>query len=256
MKPLILLALCLFHAHAAERPPIPVILDQAHAEIFPGQWRMPPVSARATVLGEDQWERSKAVVERALAKYPAGVLGDNLQKVHVVGRLEYSGVATGGTNSRRAVYLANNGRYGSDAIESVFHAEFSSILLRNFPRHLDQKAWQQINPPDFKYLGSGVQAIKQGRAGQRPDDELHRDGFVVEYAKSNLENDFNSIACRLFMGDEDFWRAAERHSKVMAKVRLVIAFYSKLDASFTMDRFQSFRQQERDPNPAGGSRQP
>lgn len=219
----------------------PIILDQAQPDIFPSSWLVAPVNAQATMLAENERQRSWTIVDQALAKYPPPVLSMHLKKVYVVGRLDYFGVATGGTNSRTAVYLANNGKYRSTAIESVFHAEFSSILLRNHPQHLDTRAWEAINPVGFRYRGNGVKAIQQGQAGQKLDPALHENGFMVEYAMSNLENDFNSIADRLFMGDAAFWRVAEQYPKVMSKTDLAIAFYTKVDPSLTSAFFQTLR---------------
>lgn len=162
----------------------------------------------------------------------------------MVGRLEYSGVPTGGTNSRNAVHVVSKAKYSSAQIEKNFHAEFSSILLRNFPSRLDQDAWQKINPPDFSYRGSGVQAIRNRQASLSLSDALHQEGFVNEYAKASLEEDFNSQAGRLFTGDAGLWSAIAKYPKVQAKADLAVAFYGKLDASFTKEFFLSLRQPE------------
>jgi hypothetical protein len=180
-------------------------------------------------------------VARTLAKYPADVLRKHLRQVYVVGRLAYSGVPTGGTNSRSAVYLANSGKASDAVLEGIFHAEFSSILLRNLPQHLDTKRWREINPPDFRYLSSGVQAIKQGQASRRLDAGLQKAGFLHAYAQASLEEDFNSIAARLLMGDEELWRAVAQFPKVKEKTDLVMAFYGRLHVQFTQSWFEALR---------------
>ena len=185
--------------------------------------------------------RSQALVARALSKYPAVILQTHLQRVYVVGCLAYSGVPTGGTNSRNAVYLANSGRAADAALEGIFHAEFSSILLRNLPQYLDLKRWQEINPPDFQYLGSGVQAIKAQKASRRLDAALQEAGFLHAYAQASKEEDFNSIAARLLMDDEGLWRAVAQYPKVRGKTLLVMAFYSRLDPQFTQSWFEALR---------------
>lgn len=234
--------------HAQESPtPIPIILDQAQPDIFPKSWLTPRTNAKAELLPADQRPRSLELLQRALTKYPAAVLTDNLRKVHVLGRLEYSGVPTGGTNSRTVVYVVNNGglRYTDRAIEGIFHAEFSSILLRNHPQHLDKDQWLQINPPGFTYLGTGgVNAIKQQKASQKLDAVMHAEGFLHQYAKADFEDDFNSIAARLLVGDAGLWRLMEAHPKLRAKAALVIDFYHKLDPVFTREQLLSFRQPE------------
>lgn len=223
--------------------PIPIILDQAQPDIFPKSWLTTRTNAKAELLPQDQRPRSLTLLQRALAKYPASVLKDNLRKVHVLGRLEYSGVPTGGTNSRTVVYVVNNGdaRYTDRAIEGIFHAEFSSILLRNHPQFLDKDQWQQLNPHGFTYLGTGgVNAIKQQKASQKLDALMHAEGFLHQYAKADFEDDFNSLAARLLVGDADLWRLINEHPKLQAKAALVIDFYHKLDPAFTRERFLSF----------------
>jgi hypothetical protein len=199
------------------------------------------VNAQATILDEGLRERSERLVARALAKYPTAVLRTHLQRVYVVGRLAYSGVPTGGTNSRNAVYLANSGKASGAALEGIFHAEFSSILLRNLPQHLNMKRWQEINPPDFHYLGSGVQAIKQQKASRQMDVNLQKEGFLHAYAQASLEEDFNSIAARLLMGDAALWHAVDQFPKIKEKTALVMAFYAKLDAQFSRAWFEELR---------------
>ncbi len=218
-----------------------VSLDAAGSEIFPQSWLSAKVNAQATILETAQRERSQKLVARALAKYPAVLLRRHLQRVYVVGSLAYSGVPTGGTNSRSAVYLANSGKASDAVLEGIFHAEFSSILLRNLPQNLDMKRWQEINPPDFRYLGSGVQAIKLQKASRRLDATLHEAGFLHAYAQASLEEDFNSVSARLLMGDEALWRAVAQFPKVNQKAMLVMAFYGRLDPQFTQAWFEALR---------------
>ena len=245
--PLLILILCLnivalLQAAPEEKWSGPVVsLNAAGPEIFPKSWLSTSVNAQATILDEGLRERSDRLVARALGKYPAAVLRTHLQRVYVVGRLAYSGVPTGGTNSRTAVYLASSVKTSDAVLEGIFHAEFSSILLRNLPQHLDMKRWQELNPPDFHYLGSGVQAIKQQKASRQMDANLQKDGFLHAYAQASLEEDFNSIASRLLMGDAAFWNAVDQFPKIKEKTELVMAFYARLDAQFTRAWFEALR---------------
>lgn len=228
---------------AGARPDI--VMDRASADIFPESWLTPRIHANADALPEAERPQCREVVDRALGKYAPALVGANLKKVHVLARLEYSGVGTGGTNSRSAVYVVSNSKYSPARLEGNFHAEFSSILFRNFPQHFDKTAWQQNNPPDFTYRGSGVQAIRSKQASLQLGDALHGEGFLHEYGKASIEEDFNSYAGRLFTGDAGLWRAIDLYPRVKAKAGLVIAFYGKLDATLTGEKFLSFRQPEK-----------
>jgi hypothetical protein len=218
------------------------VVTSADAAIFPESWWNPPVLASGEVLPEDQIQRARMILERAVAKYPSQVLQADLKAVYVLSELRYSGVITSGTNSRTSVYLKiGDVKQGfTDAhIEGVFHAEFSSILLRNHTHDLDKDAWHAVNPPGFKYLGNGVDAVKQKVAATVLRDELHEKGFLVEYAQSTLENDLNGFAKMLFNGEAELWRVAEAFPKIRRKLDLALAFYQKIDPAFTEAFFRS-----------------
>lgn len=204
--------------------------------IFPESWRKAPVLASGEALAEEQFDRVRRILGRALAKYPPHVLQEDLKAVYVLAELRYSGVITSGTNSRTSVYLkigdVKKG-FTEEHIEGVFHAEFSSVLLRKHARHFDEAAWQAVNPPGFAYLGNGVDAVKLKKAGLTLRDEMHRAGFLVEYAQSTMENDLNGIAKMLFNGEAALWEIAARFPKIRRKLDLALAFYQKIDPAFT-----------------------
>ncbi|MEN3940282.1 hypothetical protein WJU23_03230 [Prosthecobacter sp. SYSU 5D2] len=218
-----------------------VIVDRADSKIFPEAWLNPKTNPSAQLLPESDQARCRALILQALAAYPSEVLEENLKKVHVVGSLRYSGVSTGGTNSRGTVYVVSNEKYTTAQFERIFHAEFSSILFRNHARHFDPAAWQQLNPQGFVYGGSGVKAVKAKKASTRINPGLHPEGFLHSYGTASIEEDFNSFAALLFMGDPAFWSAIENYPKIKAKAGHVAAFYQKIHPSFTLDFFKSRR---------------
>jgi hypothetical protein len=220
----------------------PVVVATSSApDVFPKSWRSAPISATGEILAESEFERVRGILKHAISKYPNNVLSQHLKQVFVLSELKYSGVTTSGTNSASKVYLkiGNVQRGFTDEwIERVFHAEFSSILLRI--RGLDDKAWCQHNPPDFQYLGSGVDAIKQKKHSVRFDQQLHELGFLSDYSKSTLENDFNAIVASLFVGDKRLWDLAKEFPRLKGKLDLTIAFYGALDPTLTEAKFRSF----------------
>lgn len=218
-----------------------IVLDQASADIFPESWRTPKVDAKAELLAETEFGRCRKIVDRALGKYPANLLTATLKKIYCLGRLEYSGAVTGGTRSRNAIYVVCKPSYASTDVERIIHAEYSSVLFQMFPQHFDANAWSAINPAGFQYLGGGVQAVKAGQASRRSDAAMREQGFIREYAKASIEEDFNCHVAPLFMGDAEYWQAVEKHPKLKAKSDLVIGFYSKVHASLTQEQFQSLR---------------
>jgi hypothetical protein len=211
------------------------VVTSTSPAIFPESWQKAPVWASGEALPEEQFDRVRRILGRALAKYPPQVLREDLKAVYVLAELRYSGVITSGTNSRTSLYLKiGDERKGfTDAhIEGVFHAEFSSILLRKHARYFDQAAWQAVNPPGFAYLGNGVDAVKQKKAGLTLREAMHQAGFLVEYAQSTMENDLNGIAKMLFNGESALWEIAARFPKIRRKLDLTLAFYQKIDPAF------------------------
>lgn len=216
-----------------------VVYDQASPDIFPESWRTPRINAKAALLEEAETERCLSIVDKALKKYPAEMLNETLKKVYCLGGLEFSGAVTGGTRSRSAIYVVCKPRYASTDVERIFHAEYSSVLFHKFPQHFDAEAWKAINPEDFVYLGGGVQAVKAGQASRRTDEAMREQGFIQEYAKASIEEDFNSHVAPLFVGDGRYWEAVEKHPKLKAKSDLVMRFYASVHPGFTREYFQA-----------------
>lgn len=225
------------------------VVTSSDPAIFPPSWHKEPILASGEALPEEQIERAKALLSRALKKYPPNVLQKELRAVYALSELRYSGVSTtSGTNSQISVYLKfgePKKGFTDSHIEGVFHAEFSSILWRNHQQQFDAEGWQAVNPLGFKYLGNGVDAVKQKKASTTLREDLNALGFLVEYAQSTMENDLNGFAKMLFNGDPELWRIAEKFPKIRRKLDLAIGFYQTLDASFTEDYFRSLVQTAR-----------
>lgn len=220
-----------------------IVVDRADDSIFPESWLKDPVSASAVALPEAERDGCRQLIEAELAKYPAAVLEKNLTRVHLLARLHYYGVATGGTRSARVVYVVKNGRIPPALFVNNFHAEFSSILLRNHRKAFDEAAWQAANPSGFAYRGSGVAAVKDGLASTKLSEERHAEGFLNDYAKASLEEDFNSFAGRLFTGDPALWEAIGRFPKIADKAEVAMAFYASIDSAFSRGFFEGLRRE-------------
>lgn len=243
-------ALLATYAHAADHvlaeKPVP-ILTSADPTIFPESWRRAPVAASGAILPPQDFERATTILGRALRKYPRAVLRQNLKAVYVLSRLKYSGIAAGGTNSANVVYVQIGEKrmgYTDAQIEGVFHAEFSSILLRNFRRDFDAKGWGKINPPDFHYSGNGVEAVRHHQANGGDGEALYRRGFLHLYSESAIEEDFNAFAAVLFSGDPGRWQVATDHPKLHAKLGLALDFFARIDPTFTPAYFRRLKDQD------------
>ena len=218
------------------------IIFTADINIFPSSWYDSPIDAKAESLAAGEIERSKKIIITALDKYPTRLLKYNLKNVYVLKSMNFYGVNYGGTNSSDNVYVVNDGAvmgYTDILIEKIFHHEFSSVLKYNYS--FDETAWRQVNPEGFVYFDEatgGAGAIKAGRASQEFDPSEHEIGFLYEYAESTAENDFNSFAENIFMGDKNFFNTVESYGKLEMKLDLIVQFYNSLDPIFTIEYFK------------------
>lgn len=214
----------------------------ADSSIFPDSWLREEIQSSGDPISDRNRDRALSLVQRALAKYPNAILDRNLSKVYVLGKLRFSGITASGTTSRRNVYVALGDRrrgFTDLWFERVFHSEFSSILLRNFPESIDEDRWKATNPDGFRYGQSGVDAVKQRQTGRLFHPSELQDGFIGRYARSTFENDFNAVAGQLFLGEPKLWRAAEKHESIRIKLELTVGFYQSLDDSLNQEFFRS-----------------
>lgn len=214
----------------------------AAGKIFPDSWYSERIDAQAISLEASEFERSEEIVKVVLQDYPAELIQRNLKAVFVLKNITFYGQSFGGTNSIDTVYLSNEGvisGYTDFYLEQLFHAEFSSILLRNHKPSFDESEWIRNNPSDFTYGNGGVAALKENNASETFDTELNRMGFINEYATSSLENDFNAFAKNLFLPKEGFSNLVETYERIRNKRKQIIAFYNQLDSSLTQAYFDT-----------------
>jgi hypothetical protein len=212
----------------------------ADEEMYPESWRGGKVNGDGIALNEAEYDRSKNIVSKALEKYPTEVLTKHIKKIYVLDDIHFYGVRYGGTNSLDRIYITNRGLvlgYTDQFIERLFHAEFSSILLRNLT-YLNKTTWLACNSEDFKYGGSGQDALKNGKAGEHFDPELHEQGCLTQYGTSNFENDVNSFAKNIFRAEPEFWNIVDKYPRVKCKLELIVNFYAQINSMFTMEYFK------------------
>lgn len=231
----LLLAACLFSLPGSSQK---LIIYSGKENLFPSSWLEKPVKAKATVPDEADVQADTMSVVTALGYYPGNLLEQHLRNIYITGTLRCFGVPYLGTNSRQDIYIA---LHANDEVERTFHHEFSSILLRNFPAHFDKAAWLQLSPELLNT--SSAKAIRQGLSGTAADSALLEKGYLSPYSLSNYENDFNMYAEYLFTATMEFWQMAEKHTRVMQKIMLVIGFYQKVNPLYNIAFFRAVAEQ-------------
>jgi len=213
-------------------------------QIFPKSWLTKEINAHGEAVLPSEKDRCITTISKALKKYPQQVLME-LRSVYFLKSMEMYDVGFGGTNSRAAVYVTDDGEtegYTDNFIEQSFHHEFSSILFRNYPSYLDTTAWNAAIIPGFDYNDpyGGVGAIRNKQASMRFDSALSAKGFLTQYSLSDIENDINTLAQNLFCPEENFWDFVKYYPRIKKKVSLLISFYHKLNPVFTESYFKDF----------------
>lgn len=199
-----------------------VICYDGKAVIFPPSWLNKKIRAKATAADTSFFHRDTAGLAIAWAKVPERILEAEVEKVYIVGRLQFNGQLFTGTNSSDVIYIAGGDRMET---ERTFHHEFSSILLRNHPDYEMEMRWKKLSPALLG--GSSAYAVKTGYNSVEYDTALMEKGYLAPYSLSNWENDFNMYAENIFCGGKDFWKLLDKYPKALEKARLVIQFYTE-----------------------------
>ncbi|NNE91396.1 MAG: hypothetical protein HKN23_07095 [Verrucomicrobiales bacterium] len=226
---------------------------------LPRNWQRAPIDARISPLPGSLHEKSKTIVERALAKYPGSLIRRNLKGVRLVSSLEFYGIEYGGTYMphSRIIILAYDSRFNDRGFEQRFHHEFSSVLLQSYENKFDDKRWKSANPPSFSYRSNGV--IENGHSGQSEatkmlgeeqrktggdgssllelNSGLMTQGFLTRYNQVSIEQDVNETAAHLFTNPE-IWTYCERHPRLDLKVDVLIDFYTQIDPALNRLHFR------------------
>jgi hypothetical protein len=219
------------------------IIWQIDSNSFPPDWVSAPQNMRGNSLASTEARRHLKIVKQALAKYPPDLIKNNFNKIYIVKNLkvygsEFDGFYIGEAGS---IYLNNLGienQYDDLYLEGVLHHEISSFLLARYATTEFIAKWQQHNPEKFQYSkGDGInyyqQALDHGLDTNEIREDCLQDGFLNIYARSNLENDFNEIAERIFTEPEHLRQLATTHPKLQYKLELFDRLYSSIDLEFS-----------------------
>jgi len=195
------------------------------ATFFPKEWQDDDTSPRAEQLPLDEVWHMIPLIKRFLAVYPENVLRADLTGIYLASRLSFFDKNYGGTSHVSSIYINCDEETPDAFLLARMHSEFSSILLRKHPFSKEQ--WAKLNPPQFRYVGSGVPMLGQ-RNLYAQDHRLLSDGFLVRYSQSSLENDFNMITDWLFTKRNNLNSLCKKYPAIREKRDLAINFYQSV----------------------------
>lgn len=202
---------------------------------FPAPWLTPSVNAAGRQMEPSEILRVLPIIRQFLAAHPASVIRADLHEIYLLGELVCCGKQYGATYAGNSIYLVSKGdaeRYTDEFIAQRLHSEFSSILLRH--HRFPSEEWQQINDAGFHYSGSGF-ALIDNPSRYDCTGQSCAEGFLLNYSKSSLENDFNMISSWLFTKKDELDAIARKYSKIKLKQQLAEQFYASLSDQYTFN---------------------
>ena len=194
---------------------------------FPPGSRLEKVAASATELTDDELRRVLPIVRIFLSSYPKSMLRRHLQDVFVMKDLQMGGGLWGGTYYDRGIYV-NCAMSDRSILSTMFH-EISSMLMHKYP--FPERKWLQANGPGSKYIGAHHFANGRNNGSASTYSGLEN-GFITNYARSNIENDFNEMSEWLFTRYYTLRRLAKEYPRIAEKMQLAIDFYLRVDDDF------------------------
>ncbi len=202
------------------------------AAFFPESWRKPTLAMTAREIDLDEVERLVPIIKAFMAKHPASVVRAELEHIYLLGGLSFRGKPYGGTHAGRSMYIICDGvenRYTEEFMLQRFHSEFSSILFEQHP--FPAAVWSQLNPAGFTYSGNGFEALDNPSRYDKSERSCS-EGFLLNYCRSSMENDFNMISAWLFTKKGELDSASQKHEPIRQKQALAEQFYKSISSQY------------------------
>jgi len=197
----------------------------------------PDRNSKVAPISQKHLARYPHILQKAFEKYPLHVVKKYLLAIYFAGRIDQDGFTAAGTYDpfRHIIYLVNNGRQTDDFSESVFHHEFSSLLILGNSFFLNP--WTDQNPKNFIYLGDKYDSWKALRKdvkiSNKGKNEDYEKGFMNTYGQTDFENDFNEYSAMIFTYPDKFKKIMNQYPRVRAKFLVWLDFYHNIDPIFT-----------------------
>ena len=172
-------------------------------------------------------------LEKALSRYNRKFLRKHLKKVVLCrGDLStgHSEVVFCGTYNADSKTIVVNFRCSALTV----HHEISSLLLSRIKiGKRKMRGWKNANPANFRYIlktsispGKRLSDKEYNKAlNEQGNHKLYKQGFLLGYCKTTIENDFNVYA-QLFIGNpKRLSSLAKRYPRIRKKMIMVKRFY-------------------------------
>lgn len=162
--------------------------------------------------------------------YPKEIRKKYLQNIYLLSKLYCGNMPLGGTCSDKSVYISVYPYFKAENILNILHHEFSSVLWRHNKLLMTKEDIGMISGYAAYDPDSTLECLSNGNC-RVEKEELLKEGFLVSYGKTNIENDFNVYSEYLFNNKEHLAELAKKYPLVNEKVKLFKKFYADLGIS-------------------------
>jgi len=203
-----------------------------HCDYNPNTYFTPYLRSQCNVLSAQNpqfanTEYLSYAIMRFINSYPKETIQKHLDNIYLLSNLQCDDMQMGGTCSNKSIYITIYTYTSTQWLVEALHHEFSSILW-NYNKFYMTKADVGMISGYAAYDPNSLNNCLSKGTCRQETDELLKQGFLVGYNKTNIENDFNVYAEYLFTNKEHLESLARKYPLVNQKVKLFKKFYADI----------------------------
>lgn len=178
-------------------------------------------------------------IDYFMSVVPGEVIRKNLDGIHLFGGLQIHGEGVGAMAYGKTICLCAGP--ASHIRNCLFH-EFAHILQVAHP--IDMDSWMAALPEGFKYYGQGSEMMDAGVNPFESGEELWKEGFVLQYSKASLSEDFAVFSDYLFSRPEQTLEWAKKYPAMRKRVAALIRHYRSISPDYDFSAYKDVLQGE------------
>ncbi|MGH1487758.1 MAG: hypothetical protein ACRBCI_16220, partial [Cellvibrionaceae bacterium] len=180
-------------------------------------------------------------LSEATSKYPEKLINKNIDFIYLLKAIDYYGINVGGIYNyeKKSIFISTkykkyNTNKSKHTIASIFHHEFSSILIKKY--ELSENDWINSSGKDFLYKSDEdpfyYTIYIQGNSEKIKNKDLYKRGLIKHYAETGVENDFNTYAEVIFTNPKKMKKLISQYPVIKRKYEVFKSFYMSIDEGF------------------------
>ena len=181
-----------------------------------------------TQPSDSQIEKVIPSIRIFIKKYGVSFLNKNLKPIYLATDLRFDGNPVSGLSNGDWIWLDLDDYTTSSYYEEVLHHEFSSSIFRNLSS-TQQNIWESTSilwydTSNEYFLKCLLEFTKFGRL---ESEFIYEKGFLMNYSRTNRENDFNVYAQKMFSHPNKLLRISNNYNRIKEKAKKFKELYRK-----------------------------